>query len=599
MHDGNNVLLLIQKVKVKYGPSEDMAKLITFWDDGSTCSLVRIETAEQLGCPFEPVTITIETVNGELKRDTKIYCLELITCGEKRVLVKTFGVEHISEVKSVVDISGVKHLFSEEVKEQWSKVSKRPAGKVDLLVGQEHAGYHPVQVEAQQNLVVCRTMFGQGWILTGTDERVHTEECSWGPEVAAIRAGRVAVSIHSANRIGVSISKDRLSINDIVIYNQAKLTFTQDREYYTTENLGIEPARRCPGCRGCKECSWRGQQLSRKEAFEYELMEKNVEFKDGIFHVRYPFLVDPKELSDNYNQVRRIAESEERKLEKEGRVQEFNQLFQKLLDLKALEEISESEVQAWTGATHYVSLQHVVNEESATTSFRIVTNSSLKTPGNPHSLNSITAKGPNMLVDPYKILIRYRHYIKSLNSDITKAYYAMHTGLVEKHVRRVLWRNCDKSARFKIYGYVVVPFGDIPAAVFLEICMRMAINMFGSIDLMAAHRLFEDHYVDDITSGGTEEEVRRFKGNEDPDTLACDGTMSQILGKANLVLKAIAVSGDADSRAIKKLSGTVLGLKYSTERDMFTVRRGSELMCLRREEEIQLVQILVRKIFRN
>ena len=334
MHDGNNVLLLIQKVKVKYGPSEDMAKLITFWDDGSTCSLVRIETAEQLGCPFEPVTITIETVNGELKRDTKIYCLELITCGEKRVLVKAFGVEHISEVKSVVDVSGVKHLFSEEVKEQWSKVSKRPAGKVDLLVGQEHAGYHPVQVEAQQNLVVCRTMFGQGWILTGTDERVHTEECSWGPEVAAIRAGRVAVSIHSANRIGVSISKDRLSINDIVIYNQAKLTFTQDREYYTTENLGIEPARRCPGCRGCKECSWRGQQLSRKEAFEYELMEKNVEFKDGIFHVRYPFLVDPKELSDNYNQVRRIAESEERKLEKEGRVQEFNQLFQKLLDLR-------------------------------------------------------------------------------------------------------------------------------------------------------------------------------------------------------------------------------------------------------------------------
>ena len=48
-----------------------------------------------------------------------------------------FSAEHISEVKTVDDVSGVKHLFSEEVKEQWSKVSKRPAEKVHLFVGQE------------------------------------------------------------------------------------------------------------------------------------------------------------------------------------------------------------------------------------------------------------------------------------------------------------------------------------------------------------------------------------------------------------------------------------------------------------------------------
>ena len=123
----------------------------------------------------------------------------------------------------------------------------------------------------------------------------------------------------------------------------------------------------------------------------------------------------------NFNQVKRIAEAEERKLEKEGREERFSELFQKLQYLRALEEISESEIRAWTGPTHYVSLQHVINEESATTSFRIVTNSSLKSPGNPYTLNNILAKGPNMLVDPYKILIRYRHYLRSLISDITKA----------------------------------------------------------------------------------------------------------------------------------------------------------------------------------
>ena len=170
-----------------------------------------------------------------------------------------------------------------------------------------------------------------------------------------MRVGRVTVINQSNHRIGVS---------------QSKFTFTQDRDFYTMENLGIEPPRRCPNCKGCKDCSWRGQQLSRQEAFELEYMEKCVEFKEGKFHIQFPFLVDPKELSDNYRQVVRIAESEERKLEKEGRMEEFNELFQKLQDLGAIEEITDSEMLAWKGPVHYISLQHVINEESATTNFR-------------------------------------------------------------------------------------------------------------------------------------------------------------------------------------------------------------------------------------
>ena len=120
-------------------------------------------------------------------------------------------------------------------------------------------------------------------------------------------------------------------------------------------------------------------------------MESCVKFSEGKFHVKFPFLVDPCELSDNYNQVIRIAEWEERKLEKEGSLDKFNELFQKLQDLEAVEEISDHELKSWSGAVHYISLQHVINEDSATTDFRIVSNSSLRTPGNPHTLNSIVA----------------------------------------------------------------------------------------------------------------------------------------------------------------------------------------------------------------
>ena len=196
----------------------------------------------------------------------------------------------------------------------------------------------------------------------------------------------------------VNQANHRISVST----NPVKLTFTQDRDFYTLENLGIEPARRCPGCKECKECSWRGQSISRQEAFELEYIEKCVELKDHKFQIKFPFLVDPAELADNYAQVVGIAESEERRLERDGKMQEFNELFEKLQVLGAMEEISDHELKSWSGPVHYVSLQHVIDEGNATTSLRIVSNSSLRTPGNPHSLNSILAKGPNL----YLILTR-------------------------------------------------------------------------------------------------------------------------------------------------------------------------------------------------
>ena len=268
----------------------------------------------------------------------------------------------------------------------------------------------------------------------------------------------------------------------------------------------------------------------------------------------------------------KIAESEERKLEREGRMGDFNELFQKLQDLGAVEEISEQELRSWKGPVHYVSLQHVINEESATTSFRIVSNSSLKTPGNPHSLNSILAKGPNLLTDPYKVFIRFRNYLRGLSSDVTKAFYQMFTFLLEKHVCRIVWRYGVKGAKWRIFGYLVVSFGDTPAAALLEVCFRLVISMFGHIDLLTAHRLLHDHFVDDVTSGGSVQEVKLLKGDEDPVTLACTGTMPQIFAKVNWQLKAIAVSGEPDGPALEKLSGSVLGHGYSTGRDVLSVK---------------------------
>ena len=64
--------------------------------------------------------------------------------------------------------------------------------------------------------------------------------------------------------------------------------------------------------------------MGQQEAFEFEYMEQCVTFKNGRFHVTYPYLVDPALLPYNYNQVVRIAEREETLLERDGWMEEWS-----------------------------------------------------------------------------------------------------------------------------------------------------------------------------------------------------------------------------------------------------------------------------------
>ena len=117
-----------------------------------------------------------------------------------------------------------------------------------------------------------------------------------------------------------------------------------------------------------------------------------------------------------------------------------------------------------------------------------------------------------------------------------------------------MWWYGVKGTKWRIFGYLLVSFGDACAAALLEICFKLVIMMFSFIDEIAARRLREDRFVDDITSGGSDDQVAMFKGNEDPITLECDGTMSQMLAGASWMLKAVALSGETDGAALDKLS---------------------------------------------
>ena len=175
-------------------------------------------------------------------------------------------------------------------------------------------------------------------------------------------------------------------------------------------------------------------------------------------------------------------------------------------------------------------------------------------------------KGPNTLSNQWEILNKWRSYEVGMCSDITKAYYSLRTGEVEKHVRRVVWRYGVQGAPWKVFGFRTVSFGDRPAAALLEIALKKTANISRELDPEAADRILNDRYVDDFASGGTPTQVSRFIGNELED-FQCDGTLPTILSKGSFRLKVIVGSGEQNPQKLAKLGKKVLGLGYEATSD--------------------------------
>ena len=176
-----------------------------------------------------------------------------------------------------------------------------------------------------------------------------------------------------------------------------------------------------------------------------------------------------------------------------------------------------------------------------------------------------------MLKDLWTVALRFRSNKKALVSDIAKAYFTLQTGPTEKHVRRFVWRWGRKGDRWTVFAYLVVAMGDRPAACILEIAIRKTLDEYAHVDLVAANRLKEEIFVDDIPMGGEDEEIERFRGEEDPATLQCTGTIPTMLKGGGFKLKAIRCSGDEDDKVLEKLGGSVLGCRWSCKKDTMYV----------------------------
>ena len=556
--DGDRVLLLIQEVTLVTGLERKLTKSSVFHDRGSTCSMVTKELVKRLSIESISKSVIVQSFGHQDAIDTEFVVLELLKYDGTVTRIRAYVVDSITEMPKVAVPEELKEAFS--MKQDWPK--ERYHGSIEILLGIEELASQPKRLQLVGNLGIFRSPLSSTTILGGRHERIKPEKTELSQACMMMR------------RAAAPVAQKAFRIRQ------------EDRTFQMGDAMGDYVPKTCNNCRKCQSCTFAGSSISQRDRLELEYINRGITYDEENcqFKVRYPFIEDPAEaLTDNRNQAIAYGLSLEKKLEKNGMKENFNTEFEKFLTTKSLREITKKEMSEWKGAVHYVPLQLVINENSSSTPFRIVTNTSCRDPKTGKSLNMITAKGPNMLSDPFKILLRFRNRKYAISTDVTKAYHGLRTGPVEMHLRRVVYRQ-DVKSEWKTYGFLCVSFGDVAAQAILECCLLRVAKMNRSMDWVAALMVELDRFVDDLPSGSDMKEVIQRLRGEILANWQTTGTLAALFAKGGFILKVIACSGDPDGPMVRKLGGAVLGINWKTDTDKFSINLTVNVTRRRRGE---------------
>ena len=110
--------------------------------------------------------------------------------------------------------------------------------------------------------------------------------------------------------------------------------------------------------------------------------------------------------------------------------------------------------------------------------------------------------------------------------------------------------------------------------------------------------VLNDVFVDDLVSAGELTEVLRFRGNRDKDTGKRDDTVVQTKEQGGLWFKAMQKRGEQDNEQLELLGGVVLGLGWSSERDMFVFQLAINVSPWKKKQPTGIfLKVMLRRLF--
>ncbi|XP_045482841.1 uncharacterized protein LOC123686673 [Harmonia axyridis] len=307
------------------------------------------------------------------------------------------------------------------------------------------------------------------------------------------------------------------------------------------------------------------QQKSEKDT-EKAVMEHFLETvlrkEDGRYEVHMPWIEGHPPLPNNFSIAQRRLENLMKKLNNDGYLQEYSQVFKEWLDEGIIEEVPVSDLQ-YQG--HYLPHRHVVRESSTTTKIRPVFDASAKEKNQP-SLNQCLEKGINLIELIPSILIKFRLGKIGVIADIKKAFLQISLTSTDRDFLRFLWYN--ENGELKTYRHTRVVFG-VTCSPFLlgavieyhlKICFETKKN--SSIKSIIP-KLLKSFYVDNcVSSVDSKEELQMFI---DESSMIFADAKFELRGWEHTVI---------DNSEVASVLSPVLGLNWN--RNLDTLELNSE-----------------------
>ena len=535
-----------------------------FYDNGANICMITFWLADKLKLVGKKATLSLVTATNTRKlKPTKIYNYTLTDNYGARHKIQFYGVERITSRPRPADVSGLYELFP--FAEPGSL--ERPDDDVGMLIGVNEMqlmpyGGDPVNGERVGRMSCLRTSLGSGYVLAGKSDMIKDAECNLSQEYH---------DLTSVHHIEIEEEGDAM-VNHIQVAD-CHTTFLEDQinkeTGYFFDDMGVQQPVTCLKCSGCQHCKDMNGEMSRvdKEVYDKVRASMKINEAEGNITVEYPFNANYDKLINNMNQAIKLQTSVERGLWTKGRMDEYNKELEKIFLRGALVEVTLEQIQAWVemgGKVNFIGHHPVYKDSSLSTPLRIVSNAALRNGYRGPSLNDCLYKGPQCLSNLLRVLLRWRTYIKACVFDLTKAYNTILTGDKEMFTRLQVWRWGDKSKRWTIFAYRTVAFGDLTAALILEIAKQMCCEEaeLKGYDPAVIAKILRDMYVDDALTGAmTDEELDKMIGNmtvKEDGSLNYDGELSKILKIAGFKPKTIVRSGTNPKEALDKL-GAVMG----------------------------------------
>lgn len=431
----SKVTLPVIKLYIKGHP------VFCLMDSGSTNSLVSRKLADSLGLKGNKIQVQVDTVGSSHLIETESLSFDVTsaengyTCGLKGVLVvKSIPADKASNSVGCMQLEHLKNLPLD-----FPEVNQ----EVDLLIGLDHpAVMCPLEsrYDADRPDLAFAVRTRLGWILQGPGGH----------------------QVRSQVRINALCARDPELINDI-----HKL-WAVERDNDEMDAPSVEDQK------------------------VLDLWDKRTKLEGGHYVIPAPWKPGKPNFSDNRFMAERRLDSTVKRLNKMGKLAEYEEGIHEMVDLGFAEHVPESQLKALTGRTWYI--PHHAVEHPVKKKMRIVFDCAAKFKG--ASLNSECYQGPDLVNRLAHVLLRFRLYENAWAADVRKMYLMVKLPVQDRDCFRFLWRRDGELITYRMTRHL---FGGVFCAASSTYALRKVVDDF-NCDPEVRECVNKSFYVDDALS---------------------------------------------------------------------------------------------------